>query len=113
VLLDEEMRRVLMFCEWKNMWWKEQVSRREGLASELTEGLQAYAAEQAAMELSLAASFTTKWAAVRRRAQPLISEFWGLESVDIENMTDESEAIVEFLVGKEDDNNGGGSDFEE
>jgi hypothetical protein len=60
MLLDEEMRQVLIFCEWKNEWWKDQVSRRDNLSTELAEGLQAYAGEQAAMELSLAGSFTAK-----------------------------------------------------
>jgi hypothetical protein len=115
VLLDEEMRRVLMFCEWKNGWWKDQVSKRDNLSSELAEGLHAYAREQAAMELSLADSFTAKWAAVRLRAQPLVSRFWGSESDDIEMMVEDSEeeVVVEFMVGEEDDNDGGGSDFEE
>ncbi|KIM87958.1 hypothetical protein PILCRDRAFT_44104, partial [Piloderma croceum F 1598] len=65
ILLDEEMRRVLVFCGWKNTWWKEQIVNRPegsvGVSPELVEGLSAYAESQAAMETALAMSFAGKW----------------------------------------------------
>jgi hypothetical protein len=115
ILLDEEMRRVLVFCGWKNTWWKEQIANRpEGLAgvsSELAEGLSAYAESQAAMETALAMSFAGKWKAVRERARPLINKLMNLEPADGESIIEDVE--VEFLIGEEDDDAGGGSDFEE
>ena len=115
ILLDEEMRRVLVFCGWKNTWWKEQIANRPegsvGVSPELAEGLSAYAESQAAMETALAVSFAGKWKAVRARARPLINKLMNLEPADGESIIEDVE--VEFLIGKEDDDAGGGSDFEE
>ena len=61
ISLDEEMRRVLMFCQWKSAWWLEQVPLREGLHPQLAEGLQAYAEGQADMERRICLSWTAKW----------------------------------------------------
>jgi hypothetical protein len=111
VLLDEEMQWVLAFCEWKNAWWKEQVTQRPAVSPEVDEGLSAYAQEQAAMETALNVSFTRKWSAVRTRAHPLINKLMGIEPVDAD-VTMEDAGDVEFLIGEEDDE-GGGSDYEE
>lgn len=72
VLLDEEMRRVLMFCKWKAAWWMERVSLRKGLPDPLAEGFRAYATEQAGMEQRIHAAWATKWASTRQLAQPLL-----------------------------------------
>jgi hypothetical protein len=111
------MRRALTFCEWKNGWWKDQVMHRtedaEGsvLSSELTEGLLAYAEEQAVMESALAMSFMGKWRAVRERARPFINKVMGL-APDTDVIMEDA-GVIEFLISEEDDNNGGGSDYEE
>ena len=105
---------MIVFCDWKARWWNDQQTDgrdMEGLSDELAEGLLAYAGRQAAVEASLANRFTQKWAAVRRRAQPLIARFWGTDS-DI-TMSEPEEEVVEFLVGEEDDDAGRGSDFDE
>jgi hypothetical protein len=118
VLLDEEMRRVLAFCDWKNVWWKAQiVHRTEGsgegtvVSPELAEGLSAFAHEQAAMETALATSFAGKWRVVRERARPLVNSIMGVMPAGGDIFMED--AAVEFLMGEEDDNAGGGSDFEE
>lgn len=72
MLLDEEMRRVLEFCNWRAAWWTEQVSHRKDLPGPLTEGLQAYAVEQADMEQRIHAAWATKWRGARKLAQPLL-----------------------------------------
>jgi len=54
VLLDEEMRCVLVFCEWKQAWWKQQIASRLEVSPELADGLSAYAHKQAAMEAGIA-----------------------------------------------------------
>jgi hypothetical protein len=66
ILPDEEIRRVLVFCGWKNTWWKEQIANRPeglvGVSPELPEGLSAYVESQAAMETALAMSFAGQFA---------------------------------------------------
>jgi hypothetical protein len=49
ILLDEEMRRILEFCDWKARWWRDQRSLRtpDTTDSILSEGLQAFAEQQA------------------------------------------------------------------
>ncbi|KAJ7727865.1 hypothetical protein B0H14DRAFT_3518738 [Mycena olivaceomarginata] len=50
ILLDEEMRRVLEFCEWKALWWDQRVDCDRDVAPALAERLHAYALGQAARE---------------------------------------------------------------
>src|SRR5882724_545744 len=73
ILLDEEMRRILQFCDWKAKWWRNQPSLRTPDDNMLSEGLDAYAAQQAAQELDIAQNWEAKWKAVRIRAQPIIN----------------------------------------
>ncbi|PPR04026.1 hypothetical protein CVT26_001447 [Gymnopilus dilepis] len=62
MLLKEEMRRVLVFLEWKAAWWQErQSSKREGLGRALEEGVKAFAICQADIQLRLAAHFQFLW----------------------------------------------------
>ena len=112
MLLDEEMRRVLVFCEWKNAWWKDQVTQRPAVSPEVDEGLLAYAQEQAAMEMALSVSFARKWSAVCTRARPLINKLMGIEPVNAD-VTMEDSGVIEFFIGEENDEEGGGSDYEE
>ncbi|KAF8224566.1 hypothetical protein L208DRAFT_1310555 [Tricholoma matsutake] len=39
ILLEEEMRRVLEFCQWKARWWEYQASDHHTDLEMLTEGL--------------------------------------------------------------------------
>jgi hypothetical protein len=71
ILLNEEMCRVLAFGEWKAKWWREQASRRNSVPEELAEGLQAYAAEHAECEETLAKRWTAQWAPVRESNYPV------------------------------------------
>lgn len=106
---------MIEFSEWKVRWWKEQAFQWQDVSSELAEGLRAFAEEQADMEVTIANRFASQWAPVRRRALPVIDKFWGTKLADIDVVMGDIEEveIVEFLVGEEDDNDGGGSDFEE
>jgi len=61
LLLREEMRRVLLFLEWKNEWWSQWQDLREGLSPELDEGLKAFAMGQADLQQRLAAHFQGIW----------------------------------------------------
>ncbi|KAI0795163.1 hypothetical protein BC629DRAFT_1592682 [Irpex lacteus] len=61
-LLQEEMRRVLVFLDWKAQWWLEQRDRRqEGVTVSLRSGLSAYAEKQAHMYKELALKFQNMW----------------------------------------------------
>jgi hypothetical protein len=61
LLLKEEMRRVLVFLEWKSDWWLQQQSLREGLPLELGEGLRAFSFGQADLQKHLASHFKEIW----------------------------------------------------
>jgi hypothetical protein len=61
VLLEEEMRRVLCFLDWKTIWWIHQGSLRQKASVELREGCAAYAAKQAGILRNMALSFAKKW----------------------------------------------------
>lgn len=61
-LLQEEMRRVVTFLEWKSQDWLARVGARSGnLAPGVQSGLDAYARKQAAVYHDLAASFAKLW----------------------------------------------------
>ena len=61
-LLQEEMRCVLRYFEWKARWWREQMLRVPSEAPALTDGLRAYAEKQASLFNSLAVRFAARWA---------------------------------------------------
>ena len=61
LLLKEEMRRALVFLEWKSDWWLQRQGVREGLTRELDEGLRAFAVGQADLQRHLAAHFRGIW----------------------------------------------------
>jgi hypothetical protein len=60
-LLHEEMRRVLAFLHWQAAWWMKQGERWEGLPSDVSEGLQAYAHCQADCRHLLREHFHHMW----------------------------------------------------
>lgn len=61
-LLQEEMRRTLVFLEWKTGWWRTQGGCRSGDTSpELQQGLHAYALKQVLVLDDLRTRFAKKW----------------------------------------------------
>ena len=61
-LLQEEMRRVAAFLEWKSVAWLAKVDvRGEDVTFDIRSGLNAYAQKQAAVYRGLATSFATLW----------------------------------------------------
>jgi len=61
-LLQEEMRRVVAFLEWKSVDWLAKIgAREENTTPDLRSGLDAYARKQAAVYHDLAVSFATLW----------------------------------------------------
>jgi hypothetical protein len=74
MLLEEEMRRVIVFGRWKADWWREQVDRRSDVERALSEGLQAYAMEHAHLELAFAEKLERGWHDVRERAKLVLAD---------------------------------------
>ncbi|KAJ6483366.1 hypothetical protein C8R45DRAFT_784784, partial [Mycena sanguinolenta] len=63
-LLQEEMRRVLQFLDWRANWWRSQVGLRTTQQSHnepLAEGHAAYAQKQAGYMAGLRATFAAQW----------------------------------------------------
>jgi len=60
-LLQEEMRRVVMFLEWKSGEWLAKTGARGSSAPDIKSGLNAYAEKQAAVYHDLAVSFAKLW----------------------------------------------------
>jgi hypothetical protein len=61
-LLQEEMRRVIAFLEWKSTWWGEKAESRLGLVTaDIQHGIDAYARRQADTYHQLAVSLVSQW----------------------------------------------------
>lgn len=61
-LLQEEMRRVVAFLEWKSVdWLTKREARSASVASDIQSGLDGYARKQAAVYRDLALSFSKLW----------------------------------------------------
>lgn len=67
------MRRVIVFGHWKVDWWHKQANRRSDVDDSLSEGLRAYAAEHAHLELAFVEKVDKQWADVRERAKLVLS----------------------------------------
>ncbi|TDL14504.1 hypothetical protein BD410DRAFT_845964 [Rickenella mellea] len=85
-LVCEEMRRTLVFLEWRAVWWLSQANRRAAAQSVdghaidlgLQSGLHAYAMKQAATQRALAKRFAQLWVPFLRRHSllPLVCAEW-------------------------------------
>ena len=60
-LLREEMRCVLAFLDWKSSWWMSKKVAEHVKGEALSEGLAAYAVEQAALQIQLKTAFQAIW----------------------------------------------------
>jgi hypothetical protein len=71
-ILQEEMRRVIAWFEWKEDWWKEQATRREAAATDILIGISAYAYKQANLMRRMAIRCAADWVPVLKshRIQP-------------------------------------------
>ena len=65
LLVQEEMRRVLLFLEKKAMWWVSKSEACQNDDAELLAGIRAYAMKQAHILRSLASTFAVEWKMVR------------------------------------------------
>ncbi|KAK7033760.1 CxC2 domain-containing protein [Favolaschia claudopus] len=62
-LLREEMRRVLRFLQWRALWWEDRRTITRAVMPEVKDGLQAFAAQQAAVLRQIARRFKSSWGA--------------------------------------------------
>ncbi|KAJ7906944.1 hypothetical protein B0H13DRAFT_2233541 [Mycena leptocephala] len=62
-LLEEEMRRILVFVEWKGQWWRQMKDGRSDVTEDVAarEGFNAYAERQAVIQETLKARFEKDW----------------------------------------------------
>ena len=61
-LLQEEMRRVIVYLEWKSCAWSEKVGIRAGSCTlDIQHGVDAYARKQASIHCEIAVSFASQW----------------------------------------------------
>ncbi|GBE81977.1 hypothetical protein SCP_0403530 [Sparassis crispa] len=92
ILLDEEMRHVLTFSDWKIGWWKERIGLHVDISEELEEGLIAYAHEHIVFERALGMQLRMKWSAVRERATKAVQN--GLSDATIMGHSPDVDALL-------------------
>lgn len=104
ILLEEEMRRIIEFCNWKAAWWDGQADRRSNMSPHLREGIRAYAAEQAATERRLARVWALKWNMVRQRARVALEAGASDVADELEEVGPEIEVVLQADedIGEED-----------
>ena len=112
-LLQEEMRRVLQFLEWKAQWWRSKASKRGGVDSTLANGLTAYSEKQAIITERLAQEFAKTWSSTLKKQglqtnwkkkydEPTARVLWEVERLDSE--LDEEEQEQEEQDPSDDEN---------
>jgi ABC-type proline/glycine betaine transport system substrate-binding protein len=101
-LLEEEMRRVLQFLEWRANWWRGRVGlRAEQQPEALREGHAAYAYKQAGYMAGLRTGFKEEWSSVAKLIE-------GARQRYAEMVADEG-----AIAGEEDEEGGDGEEGEE
>jgi hypothetical protein len=60
-LVQEEMRRVLMYHDWKASWWRSRPACSADVGSELDGGRRAYCYKQAYIWEKIAKNFASRW----------------------------------------------------
>ena len=67
LIIQEEMRQVLAFFEWRSAWWLEQANKRQTLEFPIESGVIAYAHKQSTLCLRMAAHCATYWLPVMEK----------------------------------------------
>lgn len=99
ILLEEEMRRVLAFTHWQAMWWRDKGSARPTENPHLSEGLRAYAHEQAHSEQMRAVQLSNRWFLTRERAKIVAAALCNNTDMNF----DATEIVVELEEDDDDD----------
>jgi hypothetical protein len=100
-LLCEEMRRTLVFMEWKADWWKKQAFRRADAPAHLCHGIEAYALRQAMLHERIAARHVMHWLPVLKSKQ--ITPCWEAKYYVPENNHSHGASANEDLDEGDDD----------
>lgn len=123
-IIQEEMRRVIAYHEWKAQWWRTQNARRSDTDSDRLHGVAAYAEKQAHLSEQLAQRCAECWLpALKERG--ISTEWEGRYSVttvvtpvecvvsddDDEDIEDLEEFDDEERVSEQDGNNSDGMDL--
>ena len=96
-LLQEEMRRTVVYLRWKADWWRTQENRRETNAkAAVAAGAAAYAQKQGAMLDRLAESTAAMWMPVLRDLDLPVPREWGRTAVTLKGGSKEEEKGREF-----------------
>ena len=77
MIVQEEMRRVLAWFEWKATWWEAQATQRGNGNDDILHGVSAYAFKQAAITLHIAARCAADW--LPELAKAGINPVWGVK----------------------------------
>ena len=67
LIVEEEMRCVLAFFEWKSGWWLAQANQRGNLEVSIQSGVAAYAQKQAELCLQMADRCATYWLPIMKK----------------------------------------------
>lgn len=100
-LLEEEMRRCLVYCRWKGVWWSQQIERLSDVNPLLAEGLVAYAAQQLSFENRRADIWERKWSSIRARA--LFIKHTHLEESYVNRGTESTAPLIELEIELDED----------
>jgi hypothetical protein len=97
LILQEEMRRVIVYQKWKAAWWRERSSLRDHVDVRISSGISGYAYKQAAICLRLAERCAVHWLPplkARGVTPAWASEYEHLvdEASGLDNMTDAVES---------------------
>lgn len=102
-LLKEEMRRTLKFLEWRSQWWKDKPASWLGVSPQLSEGIRAYALEQADIQRRLADSFELLW-------KTPLAEFDDTSDNEIDTSNPDATASADL---NDDDDDDGDTEFDD
>ena len=94
-LVKEEMRRVLVFLEWKADWWTKEGGRVLNVRPDIADGIRAYAAKQAHINRALARSFKMRWESAGQDREQRHEQ-------DENDLTDGGEGVGEYGGAKSD-----------
>ena len=103
---------MFVFCQWKELWWKEQIPHHKGLSAQLTEGLRAHTKEQANLECHICLSWTNKWSRVCQLTEHITVPTMGMVAASGQEVVEAPDQI-ELDLEDELNSHAGDSDFEE
>ena len=104
LLLKEEMRRTLVFLEWKSDWWLQQQGVQKELTRDLDEGLRAFAVGQADLQRHLVVYFREIWKGSLDDENANNSGNDDDEEEDDDDDAEDNEDVHEENYGEDDEN---------